>query len=310
MKQKTQTFKKTLVTGGTGFIGKRLINFFIQNNHQFIVLTRSKKPLGENYVFLEDVNKIPENVFEGVDRVVHLAGISKDTFKQDEKTKKKYIEANINYVEKALKISIKKNVKSFNYISSIKVDEINTDFPLDDTNGFKKNQSIYALTKREAEKIVSKFSFNSQIKTNILRLSIVYGPESKGNLSFLTFLIKKGMRLKFPSLKNKKSFVHVDDVIKAIDFISINGNDGETYNISSAHYDLNQIIEIISKVYEKKYLNLEVSKKTLDFLSFIFSSRLDLFMRLKKEEIYSSNKLKDLGFSFSKTLYDINQSEF
>lgn len=306
MIDKVHNFNKTLITGGTGYIGSKLINFYIKNNHKFVVLTTSIDTKEKNYFYIKDLNNIPLEAFEGVDRVVHLAGISNDTNKTDYETKKKYTDANVKYVENVLNLSIKKQIRSFIFISSTKADDSNFKNFSDKKNLL----SIYASTKSEAEKIIKNISKNEPIRVHILRPSIVYGPNAKGNLSLFVSLLKKGLKLKFYFLKNQKSLVHVDDVIRAINFLSINGLDGETYNLSGNNYELNQISEIISKIYKKRFITIRIPKFILDFVSLISFSKKGFFYRLKRDEIHSSEKIKKLGFNFSKSLYNIDQSDF
>ena len=123
-------------------------------------------------------------------------------------------------------------------------------------------------------------------------------------------LLKIGFRPCFFFLSNKKSLVHVDDVVRAIDFLSINGKKGEIYNVSGHDYELNQLTKIIAEVHSKKYINFVVPKIIFNLLSILIYPKKDFFLRLKSEEIYPSKKLKNLGFNFSKNLYDINQSDF
>ena len=309
MIEKDDNFRKTLVTGGTGYIGTRLINFFIKNEHSFIVLTNSAKILKKNYIFLKDINQIPSKAFEGVDRVVHLAGISRDIDSCSEEIEKKYFEANVHFVENILNKAIEEKVKSFVFISSTKAGYSNLN--LSKVNNLSEDQpSIYALTKREAEKKVLEISSDKNIKVNIIRPSLVFGPETKGNLRLLKNLIKIGIKLKFYSLKNRKSLVHVDDVVHAINFLSLNGTGGEIYNVCGNNYDLNEISEIISKIYANKYITIGIPKAILEGISKLSFSKKYFFEKLKREEIYSSKKIKNLGFSFSKTLRNIDKSDY
>ena len=44
---------RILVTGGTGFIGKSLINSLKKNNHNFAVLTRNKNFKNKRHIYLD-----------------------------------------------------------------------------------------------------------------------------------------------------------------------------------------------------------------------------------------------------------------
>lgn len=51
--------KQILISGGTGFLGKKLTDSLVKKNHRVIVLTRSEKVI-QNYI--KNENKYPENL--------------------------------------------------------------------------------------------------------------------------------------------------------------------------------------------------------------------------------------------------------
>jgi uncharacterized protein (TIGR01777 family) len=59
-----------LITGGTGFIGKELHTFLVQNGHQVKILSRK----GGDYSWNLEQKTIDSNTLEGIDCIVHLAG--------------------------------------------------------------------------------------------------------------------------------------------------------------------------------------------------------------------------------------------
>jgi uncharacterized protein (TIGR01777 family) len=59
-----------LITGGTGFIGKELSAFLIQNGHQVKILSRK----GGDYTWNIPQKTIDPGAFDGIDCIVHLAG--------------------------------------------------------------------------------------------------------------------------------------------------------------------------------------------------------------------------------------------
>jgi hypothetical protein len=59
-----------LITGGTGFIGKELHTFLVQNGHQVKILSRK----GGDYSWNLEQKTIDSNMLDGIDCIVHLAG--------------------------------------------------------------------------------------------------------------------------------------------------------------------------------------------------------------------------------------------
>ncbi|MET4081324.1 uncharacterized protein (TIGR01777 family) [Pedobacter sp. UYP30] len=67
---------KVLITGGTGLIGRKLIDALLATNYQVAVLARKPTKIKSADVFLWDVEKqqIDETCFENVHTIIHLAG--------------------------------------------------------------------------------------------------------------------------------------------------------------------------------------------------------------------------------------------
>ena len=74
---------KILVTGGCGYVGSKLVNGLIADNHKIKVVDSqwfgnyltSNKNLE---IFCEDIRDINENHFKDIDTVIHLANIAND----------------------------------------------------------------------------------------------------------------------------------------------------------------------------------------------------------------------------------------
>ena len=66
---------KFLITGETGFIGKKFVSFLIQNNHKITILTRNNKKINNNSInAIEDLASINEDQY--FDAIINLAGAS------------------------------------------------------------------------------------------------------------------------------------------------------------------------------------------------------------------------------------------
>jgi NAD dependent epimerase/dehydratase family enzyme len=72
---------KILVTGGTGFIGKKLINSLKLKGHEIVALTRNSCSAGFHIPVHCDIREwnpeekaLPSDTLNGVDAVINLAG--------------------------------------------------------------------------------------------------------------------------------------------------------------------------------------------------------------------------------------------
>ena len=64
---------KILITGGTGFVGKRLTKLLVDKKYEVVILSRNPKSKNE---FKWDISKnyIDESVLKNIDYIIHLAG--------------------------------------------------------------------------------------------------------------------------------------------------------------------------------------------------------------------------------------------
>ena len=112
---------KVLVTGATGFIGKRVVNQLLKGGHNVVILTRNVAKgairLGsqcEYYQWLDTSTLPPAEAFKGVDGVINLMGEGIAEKRWDEAQKKKIYDSRIigtrNLVEGMKNSTIKPSV--------------------------------------------------------------------------------------------------------------------------------------------------------------------------------------------------------
>ena len=174
------------ITGATGFVGKRLVKAIDSNIR---VLSRKKQPDYETVVCDLKFEVIPDNALDGVDTVFHLAGFSHD-LRDASKIKDLYRKVNVDATIKLARLAVKSGVKRFVFVSSVKaggggasdrcVTEIDQGIP----------EGVYGETKREAELELLKLGKKSGMHVAIIRPSLVYGLNVKGNLKLMLSGIK------------------------------------------------------------------------------------------------------------------------
>ena len=63
-----------LITGGTGLIGKKLVQKLRERNHNARVLTREKTNNPDEFYWNTEEKVIDSKAFENLDSIIHLAG--------------------------------------------------------------------------------------------------------------------------------------------------------------------------------------------------------------------------------------------
>ena len=177
-----------VITGASGFIGEAICKKFTAiNNINVLAVNRSSSNNLSNIkqAIVEDINANTNwgHIIKNSDAIIHLASLAHSYKYSHFKTKRIYADLNYRGTINLFKQSIKKNVKRFIFISTIKV---NGDFNYQDLpfkfNDLPYPQSIYSITKLKTENELIKLSKGHSIELLILRPTLIYGNKIKGNL--------------------------------------------------------------------------------------------------------------------------------
>lgn len=278
-----------LITGGSGFIGSELIKLLEKNQPEMRLLSR-KSIIGKKVYlcdFLKD--KIPCDAFNNVDTVYHLAGCAHDINGINEN--EIYTKLNTETTLELAKIADKNGVKNFIFLSSVKADN---------------PQDIYGISKLNAERGLLEIARYSDMRISIIRPALVYGPNVKGNLETMIRGIKKGWFPPLPNTYNKRSMIHIDDLIKAIVFIkNSKDNHGIFVATDGVEYSSSDIYDTLTIAVGKKVRLLRVPVIFFNIISFIHKSIKFKVNKLLGDDFHSSERLEKLGFKPIKSLADI-----
>lgn len=213
-----------LVTGANGFIGSALTERLQLDKRKTLAISRSFNIDGNNEKYLKkikgpDLKKDTDYsaLLSNIEVLIHVAARvhvikdrSVDSLSQFRLVN---VEGTLNLAEQAKKAGVKR----FIYISSIKVNGETTDGREPFTEEDIPNPAdYYAISKAEAESGLKKIAENSAMETVIIRPSVVYGPNVKGNIERLSKLVALGFPLPFASIKNKRSMIAVDNLVDLI----------------------------------------------------------------------------------------------
>ena len=133
---------------------------------------------------------------------------------------------------------------------------------------------IYGKTKREAELKLLKIGRTSGMHVSIVRPALVYGPNVKGHLKLMLSAIESGWFPPLPETGNKRSLIHVDDVVRAILLVADDDRaNGEIFIATDGvPYSSREIYDTMCIVNGKKTPKWSVPKFLFDFFSIINSN--------------------------------------
>ena len=196
-------------------------------------------------------------LFEGVDVVFHLAALPRPQL-----SIKDPIPANHVNVDGTLNVLMKckeHGVKRLVFASSASVYGEQEKYPTLETA--KPNpMSPYAVQKLVGEMYCRLFTEIYGVETNCLRLFNVYGSrmDPHGEYSSLIpkfiKLIEEGRRPTiFGTGEQRRDFVHVSDVVKAMELAAESEVCGEVFNVGySVSYSVNQVFELIREMLDRE----------------------------------------------------------
>lgn len=216
----------TLVTGATGFIGRQLVDSLIANGRTVRVLVRTKSIDGAKARWSERVQIVagdlsdPDSLrgaCDNVQSVFHLAGYAHAEDADDQRSLYVHERVTVDGTRALLAEAGTAGASVFVFASSVKalgeggeqcIDEDATPAP----------KTVYGTAKYRAEQLVLGQNSRS-MRAAVLRLPLVYGSGVKGNLEKMIRAIDRGRFPPPPNLNNRRSMVHVDDVVSALQLL-------------------------------------------------------------------------------------------
>ena len=300
---------KALVSGGTGFIGSKLVTYLYKNDYDLRFLSR-------NYVSKNTIqcdllkDNIPPKALSNIDIVFHLAGFAHDTSNVSEI--KNYYKLNVNATVRLANLAAKANVKRFIFLSSTKAGGVPHPNQCADENDQIDPECIYGKTKREAELKLLQIGKESNMHISIVRPSLVYGPSMKGNLKLMLSGIERGWFPPLPETGSRRSMIHVDDLVRAILLVAEDSQaNGEIFIATDGvPHSSREIYNAMCAVKGKSIPKWSVPKILFDISSLVSHRIKYKINKLLGDECYSSTKLESIGFKAKKTLGDMNETDF
>ncbi|MFZ3063832.1 MAG: NAD-dependent epimerase/dehydratase family protein, partial [Nitrospirota bacterium] len=271
--------ENVLVTGGTGFLGKRLVELLVKEGYPVRVLARKLsnieplRKLGVEVFFGDVADKDSLNAaMEGVKLVVHAAAGTSGS-KKDSET------GTIQGTQNVLKLCEEHKIQKLIYISSCSVygvADYKEDQLVTEESSLEKlplERGSYSASKQQAESFVIDAMKNMGAPVVILRPGTIYGP---GGDIFTPMLGFSAMNKIFVVIGNGKfelPFVYVDNLVDAII---------KTIQDDKAN---NQVFNIIDseRINKREYMNKLIKRLHPKAFVFYFPYKLLYFIIYAQE---------------------------
>jgi len=289
---------KITIAGGTGFIGKELVNHFTKKGDKVLVLGRSCNPKDNNSTTdysVWDGQTLGDWVekIKGTDVLINLTGKSVDC-RYTEENKRLILESRTNSVEVLEKAFLQVNEQPKVWLNAstatIYRDEYespNDEFSTRIGEGF----SVKVAKAWEGALDNVNFTKTRKIK---LRITIVLG-KNGGAFPVFKKLVKFGAGGRQGNGKQKFSWIHMHDLVQIIDLCVENKNISGPINCSAPETVTNSSFMKELRKQLKMPFGIPTPKFLLILGTKIIGTEPELI--LKSRWVFSK-KLQDLGFKF------------
>lgn len=211
---------KVLVVGATGFVGQGIFRYVTGRPELFsgielLGTTRAKGDFGPHLISATlDELSLSSTLWDGVDGLVYLSGVAHNKGKGDVD---QYDEVNHRQMLNVVRAARDHGVKRIVYISSIGVlgryqergsPAWNEDSPYRPYNA-------YSFSKMNAELGLMLHEF-SNLDITILRPPLIYGEGAPANFGALVKLVGSGLPLPFLGVRNRRSFIGIENLAHII----------------------------------------------------------------------------------------------
>ncbi len=208
---------KILITGGTGFLGTAVSERFLRAGHELVVLTRkvpSKKERGIEFIQYDySHDELLEEVFRGIDGVIHLAGEDLSSSRWSKSKKEAIRSSRVDYTKKIVSF-INQNIKLKFFLSASAVGfypQTKDDQSFDEYSSSGNDFLSQICRAWEAEVLKLK---NAE-RILITRFGVVLG-KNGGALKKALPVFQAGTGGRIGDGRQWMSWIHIDDLVEAL----------------------------------------------------------------------------------------------
>jgi UDP-glucose 4-epimerase len=282
-----------LITGVSGFIGKPLLTALVSYFGKKKIVALTSSPIEEcdfllhdNYTFSADY--FIDSGFDAIDTIIHLGAYTP----KNSSEANHIVHCNSNILNTAKLLSAKfPALKRILYISTL---DVYGDAQIITEDTVLEPSTLYGASKLYCEKMVTTWAKENDKIGQVLRVGHVYGPGEESYQKVIPNtiknLIKKNPLIVWGSGSEIRSFIFIDDIVKAIlNALKLKDNVGPINLVSDQQIS---IIELVQKLVEISGEKAQINYVNPDFKSkdFIFNaSKMKKF--LLSDEISLENGL-------------------
>lgn len=238
---------KTVILGGSGFIGTRLISLLkAQSDCELSNVDIAPSQAYPEITKTGDVRRFFDmlEALQNADTVILLAAQHRD----DVRPISRYHETNVDGMRNVLKAMSQQNVRRIVFFSSVAVYGINKPNPDEDSKPDPANE--YGRTKWQAEKLLEHWhNRHPERQVIVIRPTVTFGENNRGNVYNLLRQIQSGRFLMVGQGTNLKSMAYVGNLAAfTLHLLKQNTPGYHIYNYADKpDYDMNGLVKLVGE---------------------------------------------------------------
>jgi nucleoside-diphosphate-sugar epimerase len=220
------------VTGGTGFVGQRLVARLAQDTPvRVLAMDMGSAPVkGAEYIVGEVTSpEVTDRFVQGCTSIIHLAGIAHSSLRTEAEKQRSYM-VNVEGTRTVLNAALRRGVQRFVFVSTAHVYAAHSGLDIDESAPVAAS-SYYSYTKIEAEGIVREASERG-MEVVIARPCLIYGPGVRFNLDRMMRGIDRGYYFHISGRNPMRSFLSVENAARALAHLVERTVAAGTYNLA------------------------------------------------------------------------------
>ncbi|MGM7683145.1 TIGR01777 family oxidoreductase [Cytobacillus sp. Hm23] len=227
---------KIAIAGGTGFVGKAITQYFVDQGHECFILTRKENLIHNNplihYVTWLNDDCNPESQLNGMTAFINLAGESLNSGRWTENRKKRIVNSRLNATNEIIRIITNLEIKPDILVNASGIGIYGTSEDLTFTEQDENIGTDFLAKTVSAWENSANDLQSYNVRTVFARFGIILG-KSEGALPKMTTPYKLFIGGTVGSGKQWLSWVHIDDVCRAIAYVISNKSVSGPVNITA-----------------------------------------------------------------------------
>ena len=204
-----------LITGASGFLGKRIVRFLQRSSDAYVITTSRKQESFPNHL-VRDLSNVTAEITQQVDTVVHFAGLNAHSIASEQE----FHQANTINTVNIAKAALESGVKRFVFISTTEVYGSNLNSNVEVTEETAVNpKTNYAKSKLTAENELKALCQDGQMNLIILRLPLIYHIDAENQFGEYIQMVQKQQPLPLDKINNRKKLLALRNFESALNAV-------------------------------------------------------------------------------------------